>query len=68
MARTRRLAPDAPATATAPLEKHERAFVAITFEHVVDATPALKFYNAAGEVLMVGLSPDAERIWRKGWK
>ena len=68
MARARRLAPDAPVTATAPVEKHPRGFVAITFEHVVDATPALKFYSAGGEVLMVGLTPDAEKIWQKGRK
>ncbi len=68
MARPRRFAPDAPVTATAPVEKLHRGFVAITFEHVIDATPALKFYSAGGEVLMVGLTPDAERIWRRGWK
>lgn len=67
MARIRRLAPDAPVTATAPVVTLARHFVAITFEHIVDSTPALKFYSANGKALVVGLSPDAEKIWRRGW-
>jgi len=63
--RTRRIAPDAPVAPPAPLPTLARTFTAITFEHVLDVTPVLRFYDAAGKTIVIGLSPDADKIWRR---
>lgn len=63
--RTRRIPPDKPAVPTAPEPVLARTFTAITFEHAIDVTPVLKFYDAAGRSITIGLSPDADKIWRR---
>jgi hypothetical protein len=67
MSRLRRIANPAPRVVplNAPVERYVRHFVAITFEHVVDGTPAVKFQDATGKILLVGLTPDAEKLWRR---
>ncbi len=63
--RTRRLAADKPAVLTVPVETVARDFTAITFEYVIDATPMLRFSDATGKMLRVGLTPDADKLWRR---